>query len=152
MIRLKKYQEFLLESSTLWNGEEIPYIDKINSKILLMGIFSSISSFPGGYEIIESLFNSIQNIQKMKKKSIWDSFLPKLIYWENRLGNFVSSGNKGEFGKREKISMKTKSNEAPKVKDVYSNAYKKDPNYIDKCVDEFKKTIDKMNSSLSSEI
>ncbi len=148
---LKKYQDFILESTTLWNNEEIPPIEKITSAITLMGIFSSISAFPGGYEIIEDLYNTIKNIQKMDNKSVWYSFLPKLIYWENRLGNFVKSGSKGDFGKRDKITMKTKSNQTPKVKDIYSNAYKKNPDFIDKCVEEFKNTIVKLNNSLKSE-
>jgi len=147
---LKKYQDFISESNILWNNEQVPPLEKITSLTTLMGIFPSLATFPGGYETMEDLYNTIKNIQKMDNKSAWDTFLPKLIYWENRLGNFVKSGSKGDFGKRDKLSNKTKSNQIPKVQDVYSNAYKKNPEFIDKCIEEFKKIIVKISSSLNS--
>jgi len=169
-VKILKYESFLNENTSI-NSNSMKTIEKYynemidlskNSqdpssrliKITLSGYFFNIEAFRSfsklGDELMEEFKKVFEKISFEKRQDILEKYLKTLLIFEFRIDKMTGNSQKGNTGKKDKLSTKRSTLDNSFGEDKFSKARKIYEPEIQNNITNFEKILVKMKSELNN--
>lgn len=167
-MKILKYQSFLNENTSI-NSNSMKTIEKYYNEMIalsknlqdplwklgvLNGYFFNIVTFRGysklGEELMEEFKEVFEKISFEKRQDILEKYLKTLLIFEFRIDKMTGNSQKGNTGKKDKLSTKRSTLDYSFGEDKFSKARKIYEPEIQNNITNFEKILGKMKSELNN--